>query len=507
MNSIPSPSDTTIVSPDITFHWFCLSYHVFLDACTAIEQSIAHNDLSQWKIHFLVAQHFIEAVNQILSCKPDGSYDDNYREKTSRGFYSQSMRNTPHIPIPYTHIEAAITQLAKFENQLNQEKSPLSIVVIGKIAHSGIYAKYNSEESKPFRKIPGLYPIFRLLHIVNGNFEINKWQKDIVFLQKIWVLCVRILWKIFVPYLDGDRLKTKDPDVQRLYSKTQNIIATFNSCKQRFPIEIIQTLSVSIFWDSESQWENGKKAEKNIKSWVNIIQNSWNREVQSLPKLNTFLSCAQSLGMKIKRADISRDVPNLSRELPYYIVYIRHPHAQTWCICDQVEYSVRVYDGIIDIAILANECSSSTVSNTDHAREIINWMGSDEHIRANITRVLRDGISHNVALRNHAINTLEGARNILEESSDILKEIGMIYGWDGKWDLSTMLWAVKSRKIKIGLWKNIVNFPNAWLNRERGIWNLRTWTLDHVGHVRDMLVSIGYQSWDIIVPKRYIKIT
>ncbi len=121
-----------------------------------------------------MAQHFIEAINQILSCKPDGTYDNRYRNISSQRFQSQSARNTPHIPIPYTHVEVAIAQLAKFEKQLNQDKSPLSIVVIGKIAQLGIYVKYNSEESKPFRKIPGLYPIFRLLHIVNGNFEINK---------------------------------------------------------------------------------------------------------------------------------------------------------------------------------------------------------------------------------------------------------------------------------------------------------------------------------------------
>lgn len=119
-----------------------------------------------------MAQHFIEAVNQILSCKPDGTYDNRYRNISSQRFQSQSARNTPHIPIPYTHVEVAIAQLAKFEKQLNQEN--FSSKVNSEIAQSGIYVKYNSEESKPFRKIPGLYPIFRLLHIVNGNFEINK---------------------------------------------------------------------------------------------------------------------------------------------------------------------------------------------------------------------------------------------------------------------------------------------------------------------------------------------
>ncbi len=146
-----------------------------------------------------------------------------------------------------------------------------------------------------------------------------------------------------------------------------------------------------------------------------------------MPKFKTFISCTKSLGVQIKISDISRDTPSRSRELPYHIVYVRQPHAQTWCICDQVEYSVRVYDGIVDIATLANEFRSSTASSTDHAREIINWKGTDEHICANITRVLTEGISHNEALRNHDINTLEGARNILEESSGILKEIGMIY--------------------------------------------------------------------------------
>ncbi len=146
-----------------------------------------------------------------------------------------------------------------------------------------------------------------------------------------------------------------------------------------------------------------------------------------MPKFKTFISCAKSLGVQIKISDITRDTPSRSRELPYQIIYIRHPHAQTWCICDQVNYSVRVYDGIIDIPILANEFSSSSVSSTEHAREIINWNGTDEHIRANITRVLRDGISHNEALRNHDIKTLEGARNILEESALILAEIRMMY--------------------------------------------------------------------------------